>query len=914
MRLQRSRSGVAALAAALLAMLSSPLVLADEKVAPLPATAPATDSADADAAKLRVERALPELQRKSGRAPKAQRDARTIAWQQGRNAPGAAFDQPQSAQTHFLARRLPPGEVTLDPARYAGALRHAAAMPAFSVRQMRMLPPSAAAPAGIVSRSIAQRTSRTAPSIGFGSVPSIASSTTGALAGDWEDLGPGNIGGRTRALVIHPVQTDTMWAGSVAGGIWKTTDGGATWVPKADLLINMAVNTLALDPRNPDVLYAGTGEGFFNGDAVRGAGILKSDDGGETWTPLASTVDNADFHYVQKVVVSRNNTQRVYAATRTGVFRSVDGGTTWAKMIDATLVNGCMDLAIQTDRALAYVFASCGTFAQGRIQRAIDTSSAQTWTTVMSVPNQGRTSLAIAPSNQSIIYALAASTAAGPFLDGLLGVYRSSANGNAGSWQTRVSNTSPTTLNTLLLSNPVIAVLTQCGFGTSSFLNQGWYDNAIAVDPKNPDVVWVGGIDLFRSDDGGQNFGQASHWWFNRGVDPEYNHADHHLLVFHPNYDGTTNRVMFSTNDGGIFKTVNARAPVAYSPNPINASSPICGAVAPGGLAWTELNNGYQVTQFYHGAHYPNGNTVFGGTQDNGTLRGTAATPPTPWETILGGDGGYVAVNPANTSMLWASNTGLSFQRSTNGGSTWQNVTSGITESVGNFAFIAATALWTSPVAPGTSVFWSGGARAWRASNPTAVPAPNPYWANASQFFGARVSAIGVAPSDGNRVYMGTASTGRVFTTTVALAATSATVWPSAVVRPNATISSVAVHPTNPSIAYATVSTFNSATSIGHVFRTTDGGVTWANVDGSGATGIPDVPAHTIVVDPNDTNRLYVGTDIGVFVSIDGGANWARENSGFANVIVEALTLKNTAPRYLYAFTHGRSAWRVPLP
>jgi photosystem II stability/assembly factor-like uncharacterized protein len=113
---------------------------------------------------------------------------------------------------------------------------------------------------------------------------------------------------------------------------------------------------------------------------------------------------------------------------------------------------------------------------------------------------------------------------------------------------------------------------------------------------------------------------------------------------------------------------------------------------------------------------------------------------------------------------------------------------------------------------------------------------------------------------------------------------------------------------------YATVSTFNTATGTGHVFKSTNFGATWINIDGTGATGIPDVPAHTIAIDPANTQRLYVGTDIGVFVSIDGGANWARENTGFANVIVESLVIKNTAPRYIYAFTHGRSVFRAPLP
>jgi photosystem II stability/assembly factor-like uncharacterized protein len=125
----------------------------------------------------------------------------------------------------------------------------------------------------------------------------------------------------------------------------------------------------------------------------------------------------------------------------------------------------------------------------------------------------------------------------------------------------------------------------------------------------------------------------------------------------------------------------------------------------------------------------------------------------------------------------------------------------------------------------------------------------------------------------------------------------------------------LAVHPTTPTTVYATVSTFNTGTGVGHVFRSTDGGASWVNIDGSGSTGIPDVPVHAIVIDPNDTNRLYVGTDIGVFVSVDGGANWARENTGFANVIVESLSLKNDGgQRYLYAYTHGRSVYRVALP
>ncbi len=848
----------------------------------------------------RIAGLMKRIEAKKNRKPLLERMGMVAQWQDAwgnRNA-SAAFDQPQGALTHFLEKRLSASSnTTIGPSDYTEALDQAATMPVYSTFQSRFV-------------------SDTTPQIPTGGPGGVASPVSAGFGGAWTAMGPGNIGGRTRAILIHPTRSTTMWIGGVAGGIWKSTDGGASWSPKADLLVNIAVNSMMLDPRNPDILYAGTGEGFFNGDAVRGAGILKSTDGGETWSQLASTA-NSDFFYVQKIVMSRGSSQRLYAATRTGVFRSLDAGGSWTKVLDATAKNGCMDMAIQTDRALAMVFAACGTFTQGAIYRALDTSSTQTWTSVHAPANMGRTSLAIAPSNQNIIYAMSASNQTGNYNNGLLAVYRSTTSGSSGSWNTQVSNTSPNKLNTLLLSNPVYGVLADCGFGTTQFLNQGWYDNALAVDPADANIVWAGGIDLFRSNDGGQNWGQASHWWFTRGVDPEYAHADNHAIVFHPQYNGTTNKIMFNGSDGGVFYTNDARAPVALSPNPITPTSPVCGNTAPGGLAWGEKNNGYQVTQFYHGAVYPDGDTFIGGTQDNGTLRGVTGSP-NAWQTILGGDGGYVAVNPANTSMLWAENTNSSMRRSLNGGSSFSAFTSGITEASGNFLFIAPFAQ-----DPGNAArMWTGGARLWRTAQATANPTVGNIWINASQFLSARVSAVAVSPLSSDRVYAGTqaitgnaAISGVVYTTGAGTTATSATVWTGSKPRPGINyVSWVTPDPVSASTVYATISTFNDATGSGHVFKSTDFGATWTNIDGAGATGIPDVPVHTIVVDPANTQRLYVGTDIGVFVSLDGGANWARENTGFANVIVEALVIKNTAPRYIYAFTHGRSVFRAPLP
>jgi photosystem II stability/assembly factor-like uncharacterized protein len=364
--------------------------------------------------------------------------------------------------------------------------------------------------------------------------------------------------------VINPVTPSTMYAAGVAGGVWKSTNGGSSWSPLGDLLPNLAVSSLAIHPLTPNVLYAGTGEGFFNLDGVRGAGIFKTVDGGATWSRLAAT-NTADFFYVNDIVISAARNM-VYAATAKGVFRSANGGATWTKIYSTSVKGGCLDLALRTDQPADILFASCGTFVQAFVVRNTAAQASSTWTTVLRDPGMGRTALAIAPSNRKVIYALAASNKQGTFNQGLHGVFRSTDGG--GTWTAQVRNTSGTKLNRLLLSNPVFASFVECNFGAENFFfNQGWYDNVIAVDPVDPNRVWVGGIDLFRSDDAGKSWGLASYWWaFDQNSAPSYAHADQHAIAFHPGYNGTTNRTLYAGNDGGVFRTADARAPVAKGP------------------------------------------------------------------------------------------------------------------------------------------------------------------------------------------------------------------------------------------------------------------------------------------------------------------------------------------------------------
>ena len=733
----------------------------------------------------------------------------------------------------------------------------------------------------------------------------------------WEDLGPGNIGGRTRALLVDPANAAVMLTGGVSGGVWKTSNGGTTWNRTDDLMYNLAVTTLAFERQdtaqvNTRVVYAGTGEGFFNGDAVRGAGIFKSNDGGNTWRHLPAT-NTSDFHYVNKIVTSPNDAATLYAATRTGVWKSTDGGTSWNRVLinngsggnNGTLVNtlafdaGMVDLVVRSDVSPDWLIASSGLASTDGLYRSQDAGAS--WTRALTATNFGRASLAVAPSNQLTMYACVASNSTFR----LLNVYRST-NGGV-SWSARVAGSyNSANVNWLLLTNPVIANLVGCGYGlTNSQLHQGWYDNVIAVAPHNPDIVFAGGIDMFRSDDGGANWKVISYWWIDTPPPPlpQYNHADHHAITFHPQWNGTTNQTLFTGNDGGVYRTNNALATAGGgSYGGVCYSSPSVAST----VTWTNLNNHLNITQFYHGAVYPSPSTRYlGGTQDNGTPQGSDAAGVNGWVDKTGGDGGYVAVNPNNTNIVFAEYTQKSMVRSTDGGNNFADCSAGLTESNNNFPFIAPFRM--DPQNPDR--IWYGGRSPWRSNNASsAASAASVTWSQAGTAFASSISAWAIAPANSDIVYAGTQG-GQIYRTSTATTNVSTTAWTqvSGGLPSGGFISWIEVDPNDATgnTVYATQSLFGMA----HVFRTTTGGTSgWTNI----TANLPDIPAHCIVVRPGNASTLFVGTDLGVFRSRNTGASWESVNSaGFANVVVE--TLQFQTPEKLYAFTHGRGAWRATI-
>jgi hypothetical protein len=564
---------------------------------------------------------------------------------------------------------------------------------------------------------------------------------------------------------------------------------------------------------------------------------------------------------------------------------------------------GCLDLALRTDRSEDVLFASCGSYEQAtvyRFPRAADRSDAEV---VLREPDMGRTSLAIAPSNPDVMYALAASNAPGPngiYEQGLLAVYRSDRGGTAGSWETRVNNSDPTFLNTMLLTNVASAAPRVCSpQGSNAFpAVMGWYNNVIAVDPRDPNRVWAAGVEWFRSEDGGRNWGLASLGYGPTSA-PYYAHADQHAITFHPNYDGEGNQIALIGGDGGIYRTANARAATSSGPQ----------AMCNGGqgiqVVWTSLNRGYGVTQFYHGTPFPDGTQYLAGSQDNNTLLGSDETGPDGWRPVLGGDGGFSAVHPTQPSQWLMSWQWANLGRTTNAGLNISTARIGLDPifasnigDVSNYLFIAP---FTHD--PGTNNIWLGGHYLYRG------PVFGLTWQKVGNAMpdGSRISAIAVSPHTPGTIAMGT-DKGHI--TRVVDSGNSALNTSFTTPR-TGWVTSIAFDPSDDNVLYATYGNFGGA----HVFRSSNGGVSWQSLDGAGPTGIPDIPLHSIVVDPDDRQRLYVGTDLGVIVSIDGGNTWMTEETGFGPAVTMWLSLIRTpaGQKQLFAFTHGRGAWRVTL-
>ncbi|GJF32714.1 hypothetical protein KNE206_54140 [Kitasatospora sp. NE20-6] len=705
-----------------------------------------------------------------------------------------------------------------------------------------------------------------------------------ALAG-WRWLGPGNIGGRTRGIVAHPDDPERMWAVSAGGGVWHTEDGGKQWAAVDDFLDNLACTCIAMDPSNPDTIYAGTGEGFGNVDAIRGGGLFRTTDG-VTWAPIAAT-RSADFRSVNRIAVSSDGTVLLVAGA-TGLFRSSDPArTTWTKVLDARLGDVRFDPA-DSSQAVA------GAVVDGEAWFSRD--GGVTWQASDHGPWTGRVELAYAVRNPAIVYASVEMRS-----EKSIGrIWRSTDGGET--YRPR-------------------RVLAQDGTRAPYLGSQGWYSNAIwAGDPTNENLLVTGGVNLWHSTDGGDHLAEISTWQ----ASPESAHADQHAIVSHPDYDGAGNRMVFFGNDGGVYKADLSRA--GTEPK------------APFLKGWTELVNNYGATQFYGGAGHSGTGTIVGGAQDNGSLCFTPADGTERWTEFFGGDGGWCASDPTDPNVFYGEYVFLNIHRNTDGATT--DDTKGDRYISGQFfnraigawdwkpppfriedartkqalfiapfvldpndperLFAGGVSLWRTDNAKKPNTFTSG--PGWQAIKPGTKSLINPPMMS-------RISALAVTPGDSGTVWVGHED-GQVFRSTDATSATPA--WqrmgeagPDRL-QPQRYCTCITVHPAHPNTVHVCFGGFVN----GNLWVTEDAGAHWRNL----AAPLPAAPIRALAVHPRHDRFLYCGTEVGLFASEDAGTTWSPTNEGPANCSVDELFwMEDDAKDVLICVTHGRGMFRIEL-
>ena len=691
----------------------------------------------------------------------------------------------------------------------------------------------------------------------------------------WNSIGPGNIGGRVRSIIVRPSNTTNLLLGGVAGGVWKSTDGGASWTPKLDGGAQLAISCMVKDPSNENIIYAGTGEGWGNVDAVYGGGIYKSTDFGETWTLLPSTIGTNVWNFRNVMSMAFDPSGNLYAVTfaynnkegaggyytNGGLYKSTDGGISWTAINSKTFAtnyfNACDAVPFSSSTIIFATEPNGATL--GGIYRTTDGGTS--WikiTANLPTASYSRIAFAKDPNNANIAYAQFESSNLSSPDYGLAGIFKTTDAGATWTALTKPGNISSTGNSS----------------GSLSFLGaQGWYDNVIAVDPFNSNNLYVGGVDMMKSTNGGASWFQLTYWNSNFGI--PVIHADHHAITFDP----VVANIIYSGDDGGIQKSTN------------------------GGSTWTNLNNNLAITQFYGGAVYPTGTTYYGGTQDNGHLKFSSGTS---WYEVVSGDGGYAAVDQSNPQVAFEEYTYLQLFKTTNG-NTWLACTTGLTDQ-GN----SDSCLFCSPFSmdpQNSSVLIAGSNKVWVTINSAQG------WAQVSNALTkGSVSAVTIANTGSPFLGLAGTTDGHVFICTSLNPKIGINTWTDITPLGNngAYVRRISIDPANQQNIYVCYSGYNNnkVTPTKHVWFSSNQGTSWTDVSGD----LPDVPVHSLLVDKGNSSILYIGTETGVYQSINGGTNWTSATSGMPAFAPVDELVYQSGTNYIFAFTHGRSAFITASP
>lgn len=678
--------------------------------------------------------------------------------------------------------------------------------------------------------------------------------SAGSLA--WQNVGPYNIGGRVTALDAAPGGA-IIYLGAADGGVWKSNDGGANWMCITDKLTFASVGAIAVDPSNSANVWVGTGEANGSVDSYDGNGLWLSTDGGDTWKHRGL----ANAGRIGSVVVDPSDPQHILVGVMgrqfstgpdRGLYRSTDGGSTWNRVLFVSDSTGVCDIAINPVNPDTVFCATWERVRRNTYRRAFGPECG-IWRSVDRGATWTRMTTGLpVPSDDVGRIGLAISPSRPSTIHAQIG--SGSALGYVGlGWYRSTDG------GTTWSKRDVGSTTFRDAFGGFC-----WYFGENGVNPLNPDHVYALGVSMLQSFDGGAT------WSVTGGS----MHVDHHAMWF----DLANPSRFLVGGDGGVYWTTN------------------------GGATYTKSLN-LPITQFYAGEVDPTDATkIFGGTQDNNSLK--TSTGPSGWFSILGGDGFYQLVDPVTPNVVFTewqyccNKTG--FRRSTSGGPSGLSTSGWVSSDRFN---------WSTPIAmdpndhnvliAGSNFVYKSVNNGVSWSKVSGDLTTNP----ASLLVYGTISTVAISAANPDVYYVGT-DDGKVWRSTNAGGS-----WTDiSAGLPKRWVTRVVPDPSNAQVVYVTHSGYTSDDQATLVHRSADQGATWTNV----SANLANVPANDLVVDPLDPQRLYLGTDTGVWTSADAGGYWYPLGVGLPVQVIADLVL-HQGSRQLFAFTHGRSAWKLDL-
>jgi photosystem II stability/assembly factor-like uncharacterized protein len=645
----------------------------------------------------------------------------------------------------------------------------------------------------------------------------LLSSATWTPMGPFGAISGSQKSGRLNFITVDPTNTLNLWVGAPAGGLWSTTNGGTTWTTNTDQLGVIGCSDLAIDPTNTNILYLATGDGDA-GD-TRSIGVLKSTNGGSTWSSTGLVNPVSTNFLIRKLIINPSNTQILLAATNFGIYRTTNGGTSW------TLVSsqGTYDLEFKPGDPNT-VYAGGNTFL-------LSTNGGVSFTTVVNGLTPGsfqRVAVAVTPADPNYVYVLGSNGTN----SGFLGLYRSVVGG---------------TLFSVMSTSATINILGWNSNG-GDIGGQGWYDLSLAASPLNRDEIVTGGVNVWHSLDGGTNWSIYGHWTGNLAP---FIHADQHDLEY------ASNGTLFCCNDGTAYRR--------------------------GATTWTEISGTMNISQIYKiGLSSLTPNKWITGHQDNGTNRFSG----TAWQSAIGGDGMDCFIDRTNDQNMFGSLQNGNLQRSTNGGSSWNQCISGLT---GSGPWVT---IWKQDPQNATTLY-AGYSNLFKSTNlavswTTLTPMPQ----------GGSIVEFAIAPSNNLVIYVLKSS--GIYKTT-----NGGTTW--STVTSNVPVGAaspqyITIDPTDPNNAWVVLSGYSSGNK---VFVTTNGGTSWTNV----SSNLPNLPANCSVYQAGSNDMIYIGMDVGIYFKDNASTNWTLYNAGLPNVPVHELQISPATPTLLHAATYGRGVW-----